>query len=1246
MSLYPDSGEGYQVGGSLPIDAPTYVRRQADEQFYTALRSGEFCYVLNSRQMGKSSLRVQTMQRLQKEGVACACVDMTAIGTAGITPEQWYAGVIDSLVNSLMLYDRFELESWWEQEHLLSPVQRFSKFLGQILLQLIESPIVIIIDEIDSILSLEFKVDDFFAVIRDCYNHRADNPNYRRLTLALIGVATPSDLIQDRQRTPFNIGQPIELLGFQRHEVSALEVGLAKVSEDPKAVLNVILDWTGGQPFLTQKVCRLFARSKEVFIPMGQEAEEVEKLIQTEVLIHWEAQDTPEHLKTIRDRLLHSEAETGRLLGLYQPIVQQGSIPTEDSPEQLRLRLTGLVVNRSGNLQVYNRIYQQVFDKTWLATAIAQLRPYGSEIAAWLASGGRDESRLLRGKALLDSIKWTVGKQLNDEDYRFLGMSQLLITQEVTQNLAVEAEANQILMTARQQAEQDLEQAKRTLKIAKLRNLVSLGFAVVAVVTTTIAVPNALNQRNLILKATALEKSSSAALKRTQFDIVGGLVEAMQAGESAQTLLQKKEAVGFVANPTYVLQTILDTIENRSIQPWKHQTLLAHSERTTSSEFSPNGKLVVTISDDRTAKVWDIQSGQEVTTLLGHQDVLTAVQFNPAGDRIVTASADKTARLWDIKSGRELMKFVGHQGKIQSVNFSSNGRQILTASVDQTARLWDMNSGREMMKFVGHQGEVNLALFSPGQRTILTTSQDKTARIWDISSGREMRQLIGHRGNISSAQFSRNGTQIVTASHDRTVRIWNSQSGREVMRFKGHKGHVNMAQFSPDGTRIVSASDDNTARVWGLKSGREFLRLTTHQFPVRSAIFSPSSLHIVTASEDNTARVWDARTGYEISTLSGHEKTVNIAKFSRNGRQIITVSDDKTAKIWDHKNPKYLLKFVGHKASIESLEISPNGQQIVTASEDKTAQIWDIKTQSKIMKFMGSRSKIWSVAFSPNSQQIVTASDDRIVRIWDVASGHIVMKLVGHTGITTSARFSPDGTRIVTASEDKTARVWDAQSGQELFQLVGHTGWVTEVSFNPKGDRIITSSGDRSLRLWDARSGQELRKFIGHDDMIEFVSFSPDGERIVSASWDKTARIWDVRSGEELNKLIGHEGWIFSAVFSADGGRIVTASGDKTARAWDVQSGQELRKFVGHRSVVKAARFSPDGQEIITASVDKTAGIWRLESLDELMVRGCNWLHNYLIITPRSLEKLTTCQTPDRLHRANSSLRREPTKLN
>ena len=383
MSAELNSAYRYQIGGSLPADTPTYVVRQADSDFYHALLTGEYCYVLNSRQMGKSSLRVRTMSKLQEQGIACAEIELNGIGSQQITAQQWYGGVIQELISGFDL--QVNRRNWLRDREDLSPVQRLGEFIETVLLAQIAQNLVIFIDETDSVLGLSFPTDEFFALIRNCYDKRATKPDYRRLTFALLGVATPSDLIQDKNSTPFNIGRAIELRGFQLSESAALGKGLEGRVSNPQAVLKEVLHWTGGQPFLTQKLCWIIANSCShetnsiCIIPDGEEPGWIEQFVQKQIVENWESQDEPEHLRTIRDRLcrcpsgnriLRNSRCSERLLLLYQQILQRGNIAATNSPELIELRLSGLVTKQQEKLVVYNPIYQSVFDLNWVTVQL------------------------------------------------------------------------------------------------------------------------------------------------------------------------------------------------------------------------------------------------------------------------------------------------------------------------------------------------------------------------------------------------------------------------------------------------------------------------------------------------------------------------------------------------------------------------------------------------------------------------------------------------------------------------------------------------------------------------------------------------------------------------------------------------------------------------------------------------------------------------------------------------------------
>ncbi len=356
MSIFSKQTDFFVAGGTLSLNVPSYVERPADDELFNLAIASKFCYVLTARQMGKSSLMIRTARRLQLEGAQTAIIDLTQMGNNAI--DTWYMDLITEIADQLDL--DADPEEWWQARSNLGQVRRLSKFLRDVVLTEIEGTVVIFIDEIDSTLGLSFS-DDFFTAIRAVYNARAKDPAFARLTFVLIGVAAPSDLIKDRTRTPFNIGEGVTLSDLDRADTAVMRDGLEKVYPvQGEMIFDRIYYWTNGQPYLTQKLCREVVQTNREQWTTKQIDDVVEGLFLSE-------QARKEiNFETIRDKIL-THAQRKDLLTLYRQVYQGKQIVDEErSPVQNQLKLAGLVKPVNGYLRIRNELYRQVFNLKWI----------------------------------------------------------------------------------------------------------------------------------------------------------------------------------------------------------------------------------------------------------------------------------------------------------------------------------------------------------------------------------------------------------------------------------------------------------------------------------------------------------------------------------------------------------------------------------------------------------------------------------------------------------------------------------------------------------------------------------------------------------------------------------------------------------------------------------------------------------------------------------------------------------------
>ncbi|MFH2205112.1 MAG: cytochrome c peroxidase [Elusimicrobiota bacterium] len=293
--------------------------------------------------------------------------------------------------------------------------------------------------------------------------------------------------------------------------------------------------------------------------------------------------------------------------------------------------------------------------------------------------------------------------------------------------------------------------------------------------------------------------------------------------------------------------------DSPSLAVWK-----GHTHHVYGAAFTPDGSRVLSVSEDRTVRVWDVASGKVLATWRGHTGEVLAVAISPDGKYALSGGEDRLLKIWDISSGRELASLPGHQGEIRAIAISPDGRLAATTSYAGELKLWDIRERREAATLQqGALAHAAAVAFSPDGKRLLTGQGDKTLRLWDVAARRQLAVWRGHANKVMAVAFSPDGRRALSGGRDNTLRLWDTADGSGLAVWKGHKSYIYAVAFSPDGRTALSAGADYAVRHWEVATGRELAVWGGHLNGVRDVAFSPDGSLAVSASEDHSLRLWD-----------------------------------------------------------------------------------------------------------------------------------------------------------------------------------------------------------------------------------------------------------------------------------------------------------------------------------------------------------------------------------------------------
>ncbi|MCO5297097.1 MAG: AAA-like domain-containing protein [Fimbriimonadaceae bacterium] len=1175
----------FRPGGTMDPSAQSYIERAADARLLEALLAGEYVFVLDSRQKGKSSMVARTIVKLKEHGVRTVKLDLQRIG-ANVTPEQWYAGLLAGIGQELDLTK--ELFAYWGERQAVGPLARWLGALESVVLPALQQPLVVFVDEVDFVRALPFPTDEFFGGVRDCYNRRTNGAGFDKLAFCLVGVATPAQLVRNPEITPFNIGRRLELSDFTLDETRGFAQVLDAPTRSGEALLGRVHHWVNGHPYLTQLLCSHLAADQALANP-----KDVDRLVQT-LFLSPEARQSEPNFTDVERRMLEPdipgmtpEERKIQVLELYGRMLRGKPVEgPEENPVVATLRLSGIGHEEGGTLRVRNRTYQRVFDENWRKQRLpdAELRrQQGAARVAVLRTA------VVAAAVVLAVSTAAVGmwRLSNDRQRSFTALQQrtnelnkvsndrqtaLSALEERTKELDASAAARELSLTALQKQSRELkelaEQKSRALADLQARTdeLIDRTYDARINVMQGDLAANRWTRMTRLVEATADNPNRGWEWGHYALSIDYGSPRAafrkwsrLEEQPDGRILVSTFDGLyDFDSIPPKRVQKISSTPGfTPGIRRGAFRVQMIDSTRGDAIRDAETGKLLVKArnysiiydvdpkrrryllfvgqADDKSIELRRIDDDALLASFQG-PDQANAGRFLPDGTflGIFATPKEGVAEVWHCApDGRVLTKAPSDQWYASGIATDAQGTLYAAYGDNAKLEIRRVKDHQVIATLPDHPKPLTDVVFSRDGKQLLTGCEDGVVRLFAADSGAQIRVLPGLTYAIRTVVFLPDGKGWCAIDQEGHFQVWRRSTPLALEEFRDQVGRIGVAFVTQDNRRLVSTSSHGAVisrdLVTGMVVQRQLLERgkTPHVGGMRSR-------HLYWIRPDGGLERLATDT---LQTLSATEaflpRPIVFVSVIDRGRHLFVCGADRIYAVLDARTLKVIRRFEP-KATQSGLDAL--GVRILDAfAMNPDAPVFAI--------FQGDVGKI----------MVFSASDGRLVTQWAPQQKVLAMVLAKNG----SELVASEG--VLSQAHDGRTLIYDAATGRQVGEL-RHPGLaMLWPQYSEKTGILATLGGGNSniVFLWDVAARKKIGEFRPDPRTMMFY-FSPDGRRIVTNSPDGTVAVWNSRTGEQYFQMpypgkITYQpyGRGAGAQFSPDGRRLVLLSENGWVRLWN-----------------------------------------------------------------------------------------------